>query len=256
MQPERICAEFTAMCRNILKEKLVGVYLHGSLAMGCFHAEKSDIDLLIVVCDAVSNEEKLSFLAETVRLNAFAPEKGIEMSIVQEKFLKPFRYPTPYELHFSNAHLSLYHEDKEAYLAKLQGIDPDLAAHAMITRHYGKVLFGKAIPEVFGEVPREDYLHSIRGDIENAAEDIFMDPVYITLNLCRVLAYSKENLVLSKKAGAEWAMVNLPVSLSENLKKTVQAALSSYETGEIMETDKTDLQYFAEIMLKEIFSCA
>ena len=252
MQPEKLCAEFTAMCRNILKEKLVGVYLHGSLAMGCFNEQKSDIDLLIVVCDAVSKEEKLSFLAETVRLHAFAPEKGIEMSIVQEKFLKPFRYPTPYELHFSNAHLALYHEDKEAYLAKLQGVDPDLAAHAMITRHYGKVLFGKSIPEVFGEVPREDYLHSIRGDIENAAEDILSNPVYITLNLCRVLAYIKESIVLSKKTGAEWAINTLP----ENLKKTVQAALSSYETGEKMETDKSDLQYFAETMLKEICSCA
>ncbi|MBP3940844.1 MAG: DUF4111 domain-containing protein, partial [Christensenellaceae bacterium] len=56
----------------------------------------------------------------------------------------------------------------------------------------------------------------------------------------------------SKKAGAEWAINTLP----ENLKNTVQAALSSYETGEKMETDKTDLQYFAETMLKEIFSCA
>ena len=28
---------------------LTGVYLHGSLAMGCFNPKKSDIDLLVVV---------------------------------------------------------------------------------------------------------------------------------------------------------------------------------------------------------------
>ena len=35
--------------RAILADNLVGFYLHGSLAMGCFNPELSDIDFLAVV---------------------------------------------------------------------------------------------------------------------------------------------------------------------------------------------------------------
>lgn len=31
-----------------LSENLVGIYLHGSLAMGCFNPSRSDVDLVVV----------------------------------------------------------------------------------------------------------------------------------------------------------------------------------------------------------------
>ena len=44
--------------KGILKENLVGVYLHGSLAMGGFKAETSDIDMIVVTEEPVSYESK------------------------------------------------------------------------------------------------------------------------------------------------------------------------------------------------------
>ena len=41
--------EFICNSKNILQDNLIGIYLHGSLAMGCFNEKKSDIDLLVVV---------------------------------------------------------------------------------------------------------------------------------------------------------------------------------------------------------------
>ena len=35
--------------KDIIGEELTGIYLHGSLAMGCFHPDKSDIDLILVI---------------------------------------------------------------------------------------------------------------------------------------------------------------------------------------------------------------
>ena len=35
--------------KDILRDNLVGVYLHGSSVMGCFNPQKSDIDLIIAV---------------------------------------------------------------------------------------------------------------------------------------------------------------------------------------------------------------
>ena len=40
---------FIEQSKEILRENIVGVYLHGSLAMGCFNPKRSDTDLIIVV---------------------------------------------------------------------------------------------------------------------------------------------------------------------------------------------------------------
>lgn len=39
-----------------LGDNLVGIYLHGSLAMGCFNPDTSDIDLLLVVADKLTRD--------------------------------------------------------------------------------------------------------------------------------------------------------------------------------------------------------
>ena len=93
---------------KILGDNLVGIYLHGSAVMGCFNPDKSDIDLLVVVKEEISREAKKSYMDMIVELNKQAPKKGIEMSIVKESVCNPFVYPTPFELHFSIAHLEWY----------------------------------------------------------------------------------------------------------------------------------------------------
>ena len=52
---------FVEQSKEILKENLVGIYLHGSLAMGCFNPQKSDIDLIIVVNEPLSDIVKKEY---------------------------------------------------------------------------------------------------------------------------------------------------------------------------------------------------
>ena len=99
------------------------------------------------------------------------------------------------------------------YIAGMKGEDPDLAAHFTVLKARGEALYGEPVDAVFGEVPRKAYLESIRGDVENAEEELSGDPVYLTLNLCRVLAFKREGLILSKAEGGEWAVKKLPESL-------------------------------------------
>lgn len=49
---------FTEQSQKILGDYLVGIYLHGSAVMGCFHEAGSDIDLLVVVNAVISDEIK------------------------------------------------------------------------------------------------------------------------------------------------------------------------------------------------------
>ena len=83
MMYKEIVNDFTNICRKILGENLTGVYLHGSAAMGCFHPKLSDVDFIVVVEKSIPDGVKLDFMRELIVLNAQAPAKGIEMSIVR-----------------------------------------------------------------------------------------------------------------------------------------------------------------------------
>lgn len=248
MEHEVLLCDFTKMSRTILGGNLAGIYLHGSAAMGCFNPKKSDLDLILVVKDGILDDQKLAFMREVVRLEERAPAKGLELSVVKREYCKPFVYPTPFELHFSPMHLNWFLENPQEYVQRMKGTDRDLAAHFTIIRRYGKVLYGAGIKETFGEVSREDYLDSIKADVENAREDILTEPVYVILNLCRVLAYLREDLVLSKKDGGAWAMERL----WQELGTLVRDALQSYESDEEMAVEPESAVRFADYMLKQI----
>lgn len=236
--------------KQILGSELIDVYLHGSMAMGCFQPDKSDIDLVIVIKNNITDHQKLEFMNEVAELNKAAPSKGIELSIVKETYCKEFLYPTPFELHFSNMHLQWFTDRPADYIRKMKGTDKDLAAHFTVIKRYGIVLYGKQIEDVFADVPRENYVDSIWSDIKSAKEEILEEPVYMILNLCRVTAFLKNDLVLSKKQGGEWALQNL----SEEYQALISNALQSYAHGNEMNLDKIETQKFADDMLHMIRS--
>lgn len=165
-----------------------------------------------------------------VSLNDGAPAKGIELSVIRSKYCKKFVYPTPFNLHFSNTHLKWYRNNPTEYIEKMNGTDCDLAAHFVITKNRGIVLYGKAISDVFGEIPSEAYLDSIKNDIIDAQDEVMDNSVYIILNLCRVLAYVQDNLVLSKKEGGEWGIKNIHCKYHGLIK----AALECYNSDQKM----------------------
>lgn len=243
---------FVKGSREILGDDLVGVYLHGSAVMGCFSPLKSDIDLIVVVEHALTDEIKRAFLEMTVALNGAAPPKGIEMSVVTRGVCRPFAYPTPYELHFSAGHLDWYRRDPDGYIREMKGTDKDLAAHFTVIRTRGRCLCGLPVEEVFGEVPREDYLDALWYDVEGAGEEIRSYPMYLILNLARVLAFCREGTVLSKKEGGLWALDHLPASFHP----LIRDALREYTEAAAVAYDGALAKRYAAYMLDEIRSSA
>lgn len=246
---KELLEKFVSYGKEILGANLTGIYLHGSAVMNCFNPEKSDLDLLVVVRENIPDEIKLQFMNLVVALNTQAPAKGLELSVVKEEVCKPFAYPTPFELHFSNAHLNWYQSNPQEYVEKMKGTDKDLAAHFTITYHRGQMLYGKEISEVFAPVPVADYLDSIWCDIENAVEEIAENPMYLILNLCRVLAYKKNGLIVSKQEGGEWGLKNIGRPEFLNL---IAEALREYQSNVTITFDVSVAREFANYMLGEI----
>ena len=245
---ESLIEGFAERSKNILGDDLVGVYLHGSAVLGCFNPDKSDLDFIIVVKEPLSDAAKRTYMDMVTACSAAGPAKGIEMSVVLRNVCKPFVYPTPYELHFSEGHLKWYEDDPDGYIREMNGVDKDLAAHFTIINKKGRCLIGAPIGEVFGEVPDRDYWDSIWFDVEGAAEDIAEHTMYLTLNLARVLAYQREGLVLSKKEGGQWAIRCLPAEY----RPLIEDALREYtECAEVV-YDEALARRYAEYVIEQL----
>jgi len=136
-------------------------------------------------------------------------------------------------------------KDPTDYIKKMKGSDKDLAAHFKIIYHRGRTLYGKDIKDVFCDISEEYYKDSILNDVKGAIEEIFDNPVYNILNLCRVLAYVKENLILSKEEGARWGILNAP----ERYRSLITAALDEYINNTVMQLNKDLASEFSGYML-------
>lgn len=233
---------------QILKNQLVGIYLHGSYALGSYLHSVSDLDYLVIVNKKLDAEDKKRLMNFTLKeLVPLAPKKGLEFHVLVLKDTRSPVFPLSFDFHFSNMHHDWYLQDPNEYIFHMQGVDQDLAAHLQVVKKHGIVLCGEPIDEVFGSLPVEVYFESILEDVAAAEEEIGSDPMYLVLNLCRMLVYKKEKRILSKKDGGEWGVHNLP----PEYRGLIMLALSEYCGGQPrLETyRKYDLKSFAKEML-------
>ena len=110
---EQILERLQRLFEEILGDNLTDIYVHGSLAFGCFSWETGDIDLIIAVKEEPSLRQKKRIITAIIEIEKDAPPKGIEMSVLLEKDRRAFRHPMPYVLHYSGSHTERYLEDMD-----------------------------------------------------------------------------------------------------------------------------------------------
>lgn len=238
----------TQRVQRSLGAQLAGLYVHGSIAFGCFQWQSSDVDLLIVTHSVPTEAQKHALIQAFLDLTPLAPSKGLEISAVLLQDCVHFRYPTPFSLHFSPMHFAACEKDLTEYCRNMHGLDRDLAAHFTVVRQVGIPLYGPPPRQIFGPVPRVCYLDSIFRDIADAPQEITDNPVYFVLNLCRVLSYLQDDIVRSKEAGALWALKHLPTCWHPLL----QQCLTAYRTGSPPQLEQRALLDFCTAMQTNI----
>ena len=227
--------EVVAGMQGILGSGLVGVYVHGSLALGCFNAARSDIDVLAVTSRPLADDERFSIADLFLRVSA--RPYGLEAHVVTTDQLRPWCYPPPYELHYGETRRERLAFEPDAALERPQQGDADLAAHYDVVRRVGLALFGPPPQEIFPEVPRIDLEDALRRDLEWCRGA--RSALYGVLSPCRVWAALATGELHSKASGAEWALGRLP----PNLRAPVERAVASYRgAGEPIELDEEERQ--------------
>lgn len=221
---------YVADVRTMLGDELIGVYLHGSLAMGCFNPAQSDLDLLVITRTPMSLATKRTIADHLVR--ASRQPAPIEVSFLALATLTLWRHPPSFDFHYSEMWRDAYIRDLagEGWRAWDAGEkrDPDLSAHIMVARRRGIALYGPPAASVFPDVPEADYIAAIMSDVTEALDRIYADPVYAILNACRTLAFLQTRQVLSKDEGGRWALDHLPLAL----RPLVWLALTRYRDAE------------------------
>jgi predicted nucleotidyltransferase len=200
--------------QRILGDDLIGVYLHGSAVLGCF-GPKSDIDLVAVSRRSLDADQRLRLAKMLLGISASyeqpGPRRPIELDLVLDTALHPWRYPTPLDFHFSEEFRARFQAgEHEAW----DGLESRaLAAHITVLRQAGVVIAGPPIESTFPEVPWCDYVHALTHDLDWCREHFAKFPRYGVLSIARIWATLATRAPQSKASGAEWALPRLPAGL-------------------------------------------
>ncbi len=230
-------ARLTAGLRAACGDTLRSVVLHGSLALGSFSLQRSDIDVLALVDGEISDVVRAA-LTRALLDGSMQPHP-IELSLLDARVIAPWTHPAPYEFHYS-----------ESWRARAQaappsgGTDPDLSAHVFLALARGRALFGPAPADALPEVPEALYRAAILDDV---LSDQFglpgllqsTTPVYVALNACRTLAYLLDGKLRSKDEGGMWALIELPWWYSSFVAKALEALRAGLPDPEYSIEDRT-----------------
>ena len=239
---------------NCLGESIIGIYIHGSIALDCFMDDVSDIDLLILCDRRIHREERILISKDIINIDV--KPSHLEMSAIWINDLNPWKYPTPCQFHYSDTWTEHYKkllrgDIKDSFIVDEDFCDSDIACHVHLTNQNGICIYGRPIEEVFPVVPEDDFWNSISNDI-NEYEFEAYHPRYFASNILilgRILSYKKEKRILSKYDGGIWVRGYVP----ERFRYIIDNAIKEWYLGEKgIKYIEEDLQELKKFLISEI----
>lgn len=183
----------------IFGERLAGLYLHGSGAMGGWHPRLSDVDILAVVADRASDDEKQLVTDLLHGAGHRPPGSGVEFSLVSSSTFGTVSASPAFELHATTG------ADTKVVDGDSHPGDPDLVLHYAVCRARGVAFAGAEASLLLPAYPRRAILDALSAELVWARDHAPWR--YIVLNACRAWAFAEEGSVLSKVDGGDWALV-------------------------------------------------
>ena len=243
--------QIVALVRAVLGPDVIGVYLHGSAALGGLRP-LSDVDLLVLSRRRTTREEKRRLVDRLLpisgRGNPLAPSRRIELTIVVESEVRPWRYPPSFDFQYGDW---LRPEFESGNVEPWPTTtNPDLASLITMVLLANKPLFGPSPADVFDPVPPGAYISAIVGDIDALVRDLDSDTRNVILTLARIWSTVATGVIRPKDAAADWALARLP----EEHRAVLARARAIYLGDEEEHWDdiKPRVQAHADYVVREI----
>lgn len=198
--------EFLCQIELVLNQKLVGVYLYGSLVWGDFDYESSDIDVLVALSSAIDDKD-FSDLQQMQHdlIEMYKQWDGrIEIAYVSVAALQTFK----------------------SYVSEIAIISPGEPFHIKeagkdwlinwyMVQERGLTLFGPAPTTLIDAISKEEFIHAVKQQTKDWADWIYYmhhrpGQAYAIFTMCRALYAYKNAEQVSKRQAALWVMQKLP----------------------------------------------
>jgi predicted nucleotidyltransferase len=199
-----------AIVRETLGEAVIGVYLHGSSVVGGLRPG-SDIDVVAVTNRPTTLDEKRALITHFLPISGRGDPTGksrpIELSIVVQSDVRPWRYPPRLDLQYGDWWRP---EFARGELTPWESPNPDLALVLEMVLRANHPLFGPPPADVLDPVPAADFRRALLDVIPVLLGDLDGDEANVVLTFARIWTTLATGVVRSKDAAADWALPRLP----------------------------------------------
>jgi predicted nucleotidyltransferase len=213
--------------RGLADAAIVGLYLHGSAVAGGLRPD-SDLDLFVLTDRRLTAGERARIVEGLMPISdrRMRPPtwRPIEVTIVAQPEVRPWRYPPRMELQYGewlrDAFLSGAIEPGPAE-------NPDLGVVITMVRQTGRALIGPAASDVLDAVPWAELVRAMVDGVPSLMSDLADDTRNVLLTLARTWTTVATGEIRSKDEAADWALSRLP----EAHRPTMARARDLYRTG-------------------------
>lgn len=202
-----IISELLYEIRKILKEKLVGLYLDGSLVIGDFDIQQSDIDLVAAISVEINDDEfdKLKAMHGLFVKNNPTWDDRIEVCYITTEALSRVKSSTSSIVNISPGEPFHRLEFSKEWIMNWY-----------LTREKGVTLFGPSPKTIIEPISKADFIQSVKNHalswdkwVRNMPKNSYAQS-YARLSLCRVLYSYRNGDQVSKEQAAKWVLNELP----------------------------------------------
>jgi streptomycin 3"-adenylyltransferase len=204
MNTNEYLSQLSLKLQEKIGSNLIGLYLIGSACLGDYHASKSDLDIVGVLFDPLSNSQK-NDLAKNLDSRFFpCPAKGLDLVLFAENAVKHITPKPSFEFWFSTG-AGWPNERWESDCCK------EMLIFLELCRQHGITLYGQDPNQIFATVDKrllvETFLEMLEWH-QTKILDVVHDPKgqHSILNACRILAFIHEDRLLSKSDGGRWLL--------------------------------------------------
>ena len=243
--------KITDLFQEALGQRLTGLYVYGSAALGRYKAGRSDLDIFTVM-EGRLEEHTLRHIVEALLSLSLSPAP-LSVSIASLDDLAPWEYPGRLQFHYSEykrKELERCFRENQPIIIEDDGREPDLACHITLVLKESAAVLGPPAGEILPEIPVRDFRLALYEDAVFAATNELVAPMYAILTLPRILAYFETGGTISKENVGEFALQHTPQHLKHILRQ-----MTEYYNGQRLDMPKPwrdDVQEYKIILLKKI----
>lgn len=202
---DKLLEKLLSEMKAILGEKLIGLYLYGSLVWGDFDYEISDIDLLAALSSDLDEKEfnELKKIQDNIVREYKKFENRLEIAYMTLTALKTFKT--------QKSPIAIVSPGEPFHI---KDAGKDWSMNWYFVRENSKTLFGPDPKTIIEPISKEEFIQAVKDQVKDWPNWILKNhkrkfQAYAILTMCRTLYAYRNGEQVSKKQAAFWAQKEL-----------------------------------------------